>query len=356
MKRQKFLEGIPYTVQVLRWLGVALGAFLIWLAVQGLSVSGDNPAPAHKAWFLAAYGALLWLPWRPISRTRLVWWFPFLTLWVCSTLFLFGLLMIAFEASGSDRPWIWALAGILASLVLCQIVCVWIIREKKMSAPRRHGRRGTRLRERPHAGRGFVGRLAAIVPHPLGGSRDRWISSVIVGIVLVWFAIGLLTSTVIPSGSERLSLGAAMGSLSKLGLVPLVDDPLVRLFIWFLPTAVTLWWVFLVRGQVRGMGIACAIASLALPWFFVDKGLVGIIQFFYLPIAAFETTVASLAGRLKAEDYSEGALCTAALGWWLVLWACIAARIMFRRSAEHPVRLPPSGEGLVRAGDAPPTP
>lgn len=353
MKRQKFLEGIPYTVQVLRWLGVALGLFLLWLAKQGLSAAGDDPAAIRKVIFLGAYGTLLWLPWRPIARTRLAWWIPFLALWVCSTIFLLGLLMIAIEAGGSDRLWAWALAVILASVALCQIVCVWIIREKKRNTIRRHMARKRRGQSRILDGQGFVGRLAAIVPHPLGGTRERWIASVIVGIVLVWFSVGLLTSAVIPSGSERLSLGEAMGSLSNLGLVPLVDDAVVRSVGMFLPAAVTLWWVFLVRGHVRGVGIACVVAALALPWLLLGNGLVGIIQFFYLPIVAFEASVACLTGGLKAEDYSEGVLCMAALGWWLVLWAILAARMMFRPAARIPEAVPQPGGPLQSAGNPP---
>lgn len=335
MKNRKDLEGIPYTVQVLRWIGGTAGVFLILggLISAFSDVDRQGLTSLLRSGFLVGYGVLLVLSWRRLARLK-SWPFSFILLVVLSAVFMWKVGYTSVRVTrGEDARGTLSfvlVAVFLNGIALTQPVCAWIMRRQKQRITAMHQRAewhpAPAARSTAAKSRWFVE-----VEPALRTIREQWVGMGLFGLILLFFLLGLSVSVSVPAGKESISFVSAVKSLASLDVEQLRKDHLVRSFIWYLPPAMLLWSLFLTNMRIRCVAWGCVLAALLLPWFFLAPGLAGILQFLYLPILAFTSTIGILFGTMSGTDYQEGAACMAAFGWWIVLWICIAVRMMIPR-------------------------
>ena len=158
-----------------------------------------------------------------------------------------------------------------------------------------------------------------------------FILSAIVVFILVLYAFGILASEGVPSGNEPISLQEAI-EIARQALPGFSNNNSPGFSFLFVPFAILLYVVYLLMSNKPPIArIVVLFFSLILPFFFIGKWVI----YFYLPIIAPMITFGMLFSSLDGETYSEGFVCLAALGYWM-LFVLFLLFIEYKNKSKKP--------------------
>lgn len=148
------------------------------------------------------------------------------------------------------------------------------------------------------------------------------VSVVLLGIFYVGLAPSI--SSFAFDYTRDIPLSEAIGGVTRVSPRALLTDVYTSREVYFIPAAVaTLAAFVLVRRRRWKLGVA--LFAIGFPVFLVRN-----LQFYFAsPIAFFLAVPAALLGRCDGEDWSEGIVAVGAIGGWIILWAFVAAGLLW---------------------------